>query len=91
MAIYRMMLGDALPTGVPVQAADAARATLGGAVVAAGQLDAATGAELTRAAQMGSIAGLLRSARRDQRDRIDRGACGVRALRCAACSSAPHA
>ena len=35
VAIYRMMLGDALPTGVPVQAADAARATLGGAVVAA--------------------------------------------------------
>ena len=52
------MLGDALPTGVPVQAADAARATLGGAVVAAGQLTPPLGAELTRAAQTAFIAGL---------------------------------
>ena len=58
VAIYRMMLGDALPTGVPVQAADAARATLGGAVVAAGQLTPPLGAELTRAAQTAFIAGL---------------------------------
>ena len=58
VAVYRAMLGDALPTGVPVQAADAARATLGGAVVAAGQLAPPLGAELTRAAQTAFIAGL---------------------------------
>jgi DHA2 family multidrug resistance protein-like MFS transporter len=58
VAVYRTMLGDALPPGVPVQTADAARATLGGAVVVAGQLAPPLGAELTRAAQTAFIAGL---------------------------------
>ena len=52
------MLGDAMPPGVPAEAAEAARSTLGGAVVAAGQLTAPLGAELTRAAQTAFIAGL---------------------------------
>jgi len=37
-AVYRGRVGDAVPDGVPREAADAARDTLGGAVVAADQL-----------------------------------------------------
>ena len=58
VAVYRAMIGDALPVDVPSQAADAARATLGGAAVAAAQLPAPTGAALTHAAQTAFIAGM---------------------------------
>jgi DHA2 family multidrug resistance protein-like MFS transporter len=58
VAVYRAMLDDALPAGIPVDTAEAVRATLGGAVVAAGQLGAPLGGEVTRAAQTAFVAGL---------------------------------
>jgi DHA2 family multidrug resistance protein-like MFS transporter len=58
VAVYRTMIGDAMPAGVSPQAADAARATLGGAAAVAAQLPAEIGAELTRTAQTAFIAGL---------------------------------
>jgi DHA2 family multidrug resistance protein-like MFS transporter len=58
VAVYRMMIGDALPSDVPPQAAAAARATLGGAAVVAAQLPAPARAALTHAAQTAFIAGL---------------------------------
>ena len=45
-AVYRARVADALPAGVAPEAAEAARATLGGAVAAADQLPAQLGAAL---------------------------------------------
>jgi len=50
-AIYRGKVASALPTGVPVEAAEIARATIGGAVSVASQLPEALGAELLGAAR----------------------------------------
>jgi DHA2 family multidrug resistance protein-like MFS transporter len=58
VAVYRGMIGDGLPAGVPLQVADAARATLGGAVVAAAALPAPAAAELTRVARTAFLDGL---------------------------------
>ena len=58
VAVYRAMIGSALPAGVPAEVADEARATLGGAFVAAAKLPAPVGAELTRVAQEAFVAGL---------------------------------
>ena len=58
VAVYRSMIADALPAGVPAAATDAARATLGGAAAVASQLPAPTGAALTHAAQTAFIAGM---------------------------------
>jgi len=58
VAVYRAMIGGALPAGVPPEVADEARATLGGAFVAAAKLPAPVGAELTRVAQEAFVAGL---------------------------------
>ena len=45
-AVYRAQVADAVPAGVPAEAAAAARDTLGGAVAAGEQLPGALGAEL---------------------------------------------
>ena len=45
-AVYRGVMADAGPDGIPRQVTEAARGTLGGAVDAAGQLPASQGAEL---------------------------------------------
>jgi DHA2 family multidrug resistance protein-like MFS transporter len=50
-AVYRGMMADAIPRGVPVEAAEAARGTLGGALATAEQLPPASGAELMSAAR----------------------------------------
>jgi DHA2 family multidrug resistance protein-like MFS transporter len=50
-AVYRGMMSDAIPRGVPVEAADAARSTLGGALAAAQQLSQTVGTELIAAAR----------------------------------------
>jgi DHA2 family multidrug resistance protein-like MFS transporter len=52
-AVYRLHVGDALPAGVPPDAAEAARATLGGAAAVAGRLPDQVGAEILRAAREG--------------------------------------
>jgi DHA2 family multidrug resistance protein-like MFS transporter len=57
-AIYRGHLAAALPAGVPAEAAAAARETLGGAVVAAGQLPDDTAAALLAAARAGFVEAL---------------------------------
>ena len=58
-AVYRGQVADALPAGIPAGAAEAARDTLGGAVVAAGQLPAALGADLLDAARQAFTQGLV--------------------------------
>jgi DHA2 family multidrug resistance protein-like MFS transporter len=50
--------GDAVPAGVPPEAAEAARDTLGGAVAAAGQLPDRLGAPLLDAAREAFVHGL---------------------------------
>lgn len=49
--IYRGKVADALPAGVPSEAAEVARGTIGGAVSVSGQLPAAIGAELLGSAR----------------------------------------
>ena len=49
--VYRGMMADAIPRGVPVEAAEAARGTLGGALATAQQLPQAIGSELLSAAR----------------------------------------
>ena len=58
VAIYRSELADRLPPGVPAEAADAARDTLGGAAAAAAQLPAELGAAVLGAAQEAFVAGM---------------------------------
>jgi DHA2 family multidrug resistance protein-like MFS transporter len=50
-AVYRLQLADAVPAGVPFEAAEAARDTLGGAVAVAGLLPDSIGAALLEAAR----------------------------------------
>jgi MFS transporter, DHA2 family, multidrug resistance protein len=50
-AVYRLHVGDALPAGVPPDAAEVARATLGGAAAVARRLPDQVGADLLRAAR----------------------------------------
>jgi DHA2 family multidrug resistance protein-like MFS transporter len=57
-AAYRGQVADAVPAGVPPQAADAARDTLGGAVAAAGQLPDQLGTALLEAARQAFTQGL---------------------------------
>ena len=45
-AVYRRAMADAVPAGIPADAVEAARSTLGGALVAAGRLPTTAGAEL---------------------------------------------
>ena len=58
VAVYRAYMADALPTGIPTDAVEAARATLGGAIAEAGRLSADTGAALTTAAREAFLRGL---------------------------------
>jgi MFS transporter, DHA2 family, multidrug resistance protein len=50
-AVYRGVMADSVPDGIPRQATEAARSTLGGAVEAAGRLPGHLGAELLGAAR----------------------------------------
>jgi MFS transporter, DHA2 family, multidrug resistance protein len=58
VAVYRGELADALPAGVPSEAAAIARETLGGAVGVAGQLPEGVGTALLAAAREAFIQGL---------------------------------
>ncbi|MGH2529969.1 MAG: MFS transporter [Actinomycetota bacterium] len=58
IAIYRGAMAGGIPAGVPVEAAEAARDTLGGAVEVAGQLPGRLGPELIDAAREAFIQGL---------------------------------
>jgi DHA2 family multidrug resistance protein-like MFS transporter len=51
-AVYRTEVGDALPSGVPAEAADAARDTLGGALAIAQTLPDSVGAALVAVARV---------------------------------------
>jgi len=57
-AVYRGQMAGSLPAGVPGEAADAARDTLGGAVAAAGQLPDQLGQALLQAARQAFTQGL---------------------------------
>ena len=50
-AVYRSLMAGNVPAGVPVEAANAAKSTLGGALAVAGQLPDQLGAELLGAAR----------------------------------------
>jgi DHA2 family multidrug resistance protein-like MFS transporter len=62
IAVYRSMMAGAVPAGVPPDAAEAARATLGGAVAMAGQLPGQLGPALVEAAREAFIQGLRATA-----------------------------
>jgi MFS transporter, DHA2 family, multidrug resistance protein len=58
VAVYRSGLAGVIPDGVPAEAAEAARATLGGAVQVARELPGEAGARVQQAAQAAFIRGL---------------------------------
>jgi DHA2 family multidrug resistance protein-like MFS transporter len=58
VAVYRTGMADALPDGISAAAAEAARATLGGAVTLARELPGQVGPEVAQAAQAAFIRGL---------------------------------
>jgi DHA2 family multidrug resistance protein-like MFS transporter len=58
IAIYRGAMADALPAGLPAEAATAARDTLGGAVAVAAHLPEGVGAALVEAARLAFVDGL---------------------------------
>jgi DHA2 family multidrug resistance protein-like MFS transporter len=62
VAVYRSIMADALPAGVPPDAAEAALATLGGAVATAAQLRGQLGPALAEAAREAFMQGLRVSA-----------------------------
>jgi DHA2 family multidrug resistance protein-like MFS transporter len=57
-AVYRSKMNTTVPDGIPAGAAEAAKQTLGGAVVEAGQLTRPTGDALLNAAHDAFVAGL---------------------------------
>ena len=61
-AVYRSRMADALPSGVPPDAVEAARDTLGGAVAVAAPLPDPLGAEVLRTAREAFVAALELSA-----------------------------
>jgi hypothetical protein len=61
-ALYRGAMADAVPPGVPLEAAEAARATLGGALAVAAQLPEQAGAALRTAAREAFTQGLQMTA-----------------------------
>jgi DHA2 family multidrug resistance protein-like MFS transporter len=58
VAVYRSMLGDAVTRSLPAEAAEAARATLGGAIAAAAELPRSLASELTLAAESAFLEGV---------------------------------
>jgi DHA2 family multidrug resistance protein-like MFS transporter len=58
VAVYRTFMADAMPTGLPADAAAASRATLGGAVAAAAELPGQLGPALIGAAREAFLQGL---------------------------------
>jgi DHA2 family multidrug resistance protein-like MFS transporter len=58
VAVYRAAMADVIPASLPPEAAEAARATLGGAADAARALPAAAGTRLTEAANEAFIRGI---------------------------------
>jgi DHA2 family multidrug resistance protein-like MFS transporter len=58
IAVYRSAMAGAVPAGVPPEAAESARSTLGGALVIAGQLPGQLGPELVTAASEAFVQGL---------------------------------
>jgi DHA2 family multidrug resistance protein-like MFS transporter len=58
VAVYRSAMSRAIPAGVPADVADAARATLGGAIDAARGLSPELGAPIIEAAQAAFVRGL---------------------------------
>jgi DHA2 family multidrug resistance protein-like MFS transporter len=58
VAVYRSMLAGALPAGVPPDAAEAARGTLGAAVAVGAHLPGQIGPALVEAAQLAFVQGL---------------------------------
>jgi DHA2 family multidrug resistance protein-like MFS transporter len=58
VAVYRGMLGGAVPPSVPAEAAEAARSTLGGAIAAAAELPRSLGSELVSAAESAFLEGV---------------------------------
>ncbi|MGH7713372.1 MAG: MFS transporter, partial [Gemmatimonadaceae bacterium] len=58
IAVYRRLVDDALPAGIPAEAAEAAQATLGGALAVAGQLPSEVATPLVEAAREAFIRGL---------------------------------
>jgi DHA2 family multidrug resistance protein-like MFS transporter len=58
VAVYRSLLDRAIPGGVPLEMAEAARSTLGGALTVAGQLDGEIGQQMASAAQTAFLKGL---------------------------------
>lgn len=59
VTVYRGGVASALPAGMPADAVDAARDTLGGAVVAAARLPEALGVALLGAARQAFVSGLV--------------------------------
>jgi DHA2 family multidrug resistance protein-like MFS transporter len=57
-AVYRSTMAHALPAGVPPQAAEAARSTLGGALAEAGRLVGPVGTELMDSARQAFVRAL---------------------------------
>src|SRR5439155_26890354 len=57
-AIYRAELADSLPTGLPTGTADAARATLGGALAVGGHLHGQLGTGVVGAARTAFTSGM---------------------------------
>jgi DHA2 family multidrug resistance protein-like MFS transporter len=58
VAVYRRAMAGAIPDGVPPEAAEAARGTLGGAIATAAQLPDPLGASLVDAARVAFINGM---------------------------------
>jgi DHA2 family multidrug resistance protein-like MFS transporter len=58
IAVYRGLMADTVPAGIPPEAAEAAKDTLGAAVAVAGQLPGQVGAELVAAAREAYTQGL---------------------------------
>ena len=58
IAVYRRAVAGAVPTGIPPEAAEAAKGTLGGAIATAAQLPDQLGAALLAAARIAFIDGL---------------------------------
>jgi DHA2 family multidrug resistance protein-like MFS transporter len=58
VAVYRSAMADTVPAGIPPQALESARATLGGALAVARELPADVGAQLLTAARAAFIEGV---------------------------------